>query len=280
MTSDLQHVDAELPLDGAVAAGRVGAASARVIVSSIYKGEQLRLDEVPALVQETGQIITHSRELEQKAQELQATAEEFRIANERLKELNRLRDDLLTTVSNEFRTPLASIRSISEILIEDTRLDRGPDRPLPCGHRQRKSVPRPSSGQHSRFGTARAEWRMEDVDPAGALNVALTSTLPLFRKMGVQLEPRVEPCAECLWADRDRLVQVFLDLPSNALKFSDPEHGAVTVVGRSGIEGSFASVSDNGRGVALENHALIFERFANGVMPQSVSCREAGAGSP
>jgi hypothetical protein len=50
VTSDLQHVDAELLLDGAVAAGRVGAASARVIVSSISKGEQLRLDEVPALV--------------------------------------------------------------------------------------------------------------------------------------------------------------------------------------------------------------------------------------
>jgi signal transduction histidine kinase len=38
----------------------------------------------------------------------------------------------------------------------------------------------------------------------------------------------------------------------------------VTVVGRSGIGGCFASGSDIGRGVALENQALIFERFAKG----------------
>jgi signal transduction histidine kinase len=38
----------------------------------------------------------------------------------------------------------------------------------------------------------------------------------------------------------------------------------VTIVGRPGVEGYFVSVSDNGRGVALEDQAFIFERFTKG----------------
>jgi signal transduction histidine kinase len=268
VTSDLQEADAELlAFAERLLAGRVGAASARVIVSSISKGEQLRLDELLAIVEETHQIITHSRELEQKSQELQATAEELRIANERLKELDRLKDDFLTTVSHELRTPLTSIRSFSEILVEDTRLDRGRSDyflAVIASESQRLTRLLDSILDLARLERGGAEWRMEDVDPAGALDDALASMLPLFHQTGVQLDARVEPCTECLWADRDRLVQVFLNLLSNALKFSDPEHGTVSVVGRPGMEGYFASVSDNGRGVALEDQVLIFERFAKG----------------
>ena len=106
-------------------AGSVGAASARGMVPSIAKGEPLRFDEVMAILEETQQAIAHSRELEQKSRELEATANELTRANAQLKELDRLKDDFLSTVSHELRTPLTSIRTFSEILQRSRRPRRG-----------------------------------------------------------------------------------------------------------------------------------------------------------
>ena len=71
-----------------------------------------------AILEETQQVIAYSRELEQKSRELEATARELTRANAQLKELDRLKDDFLSTVSHELRTPLTSIRTFSEILSE------------------------------------------------------------------------------------------------------------------------------------------------------------------
>jgi signal transduction histidine kinase len=97
-------------------AGSVGAASARGMVASVAKGEPLRLEEVMAILQETQQVIAYSRQLEQKSRELETTANELTRANAQLTELDRLKDDFLSTVSHELRTPLTSIRTFSEIL--------------------------------------------------------------------------------------------------------------------------------------------------------------------
>ena len=52
-----------------------------------------------------------------------AATAELRAANERLKELDRLKDDFVSTVTHELRTPLTSIRAFSEILHDNPDLD-------------------------------------------------------------------------------------------------------------------------------------------------------------
>ncbi len=106
-------------------AGSIGAASARAMVAAIAKGETLSFDEMMAILEETQQVIAYSRELEQKSRELEVTARELTHANAQLKELDRLKDDFLSTVSHELRTPLTSIRTFSEILSEPEGL--GPE---------------------------------------------------------------------------------------------------------------------------------------------------------
>ena len=101
--------------------GAIGSASARVMVSSVVKEEPLGIEEVLNILDETRQVIAYSRELERATAELKA-------ANARLQELDRLKDDFISTVTHELRTPLTSIRSLSEILntnpaIEPARIE-------------------------------------------------------------------------------------------------------------------------------------------------------------
>ena len=97
-------------------AGAIGGASARIMVASTVKEDVLSIDEVRTMLDEASQVIAYSHELEKKSREVMAATAELRAANERLKELDRLKDDFVSTVTHELRTPLTSIRAFSEIL--------------------------------------------------------------------------------------------------------------------------------------------------------------------
>jgi signal transduction histidine kinase len=73
------------------------------------------------ILDEASQVRAYSRELEQKSQELTRATAELRDANERLRELDRMKDDFISTVTHELRTPLTSIRAFSEMLHEDPK---------------------------------------------------------------------------------------------------------------------------------------------------------------
>ena len=86
------------------------------MVSSVVKEESLGINEVMYILDETRQVIAYSRELEKATSDLKA-------ANERLTELDRLKDEFISTVTHELRTPLASVRSLAEILHDNPKLD-------------------------------------------------------------------------------------------------------------------------------------------------------------
>jgi len=246
-------------------AGSVGAASARGMVASIAKGELLGFDEVMAILEETHQAIAHSRELEQKSAELEATAQELRRANEQLKELDRLKDDFLSTVSHELRTPLTSIRTFSEILS-----DGGGIAPAQAARylaiisseTQRLTRLLDTILDLTRLEQGEADWRTGPFDPKATLEDAVAATGGLFRDAHADLDVSIAPAPVPLRADRDRLMQVYINLLSNAAKFCDPDHGRVTVIGRPVDGGYLVEVSDNGEGVSEADRELIFEKFA------------------
>ncbi|SDG75094.1 sensor histidine kinase [Roseospirillum parvum] len=247
-------------------AGSVGAASARVLVGSVAQGEPVGLDEVMAILTETSHVIEYSQRLEEKSRQLETAAAELKAANDRLKELDRLKDDFLSVVSHEFRTPLTSIRSFSEILVDN------PDMPRPQAERFMSIMVSESQrltrliDEHldlAQLEAGRGEWHLSEIDPGEVIADAVAATQGVFQARRAQVEVTLEPARAAFRLDRDRLMQVVINLLSNAAKFADPEQPRIVVSGGPAAGGGFAvSVTDNGPGVPEADHEMIFDKFA------------------
>ncbi|MEY6433283.1 sensor histidine kinase [Thioalkalicoccus limnaeus] len=244
--------------------GAIGGASARVMVASVTQEETIGLDEVLNILDEASQIRAYSHELERKSQELEAATAELRAANLRLTELDRLKDDFMSSVTHELRTPLASIRAFSEILYDD------PD--LPGEQRQQFLGILVSETERlsrlvnqvldlAKIESGHADWRTETVVLQQVIDQAVASTGQLIEGRGIRIE-REEPAQPAtVWGDRDRLVQVLVNLLSNAVKFAPPDQGQVRVT-LGPVAGAWrVCVSDNGPGIPEPEREVVFEKF-------------------
>jgi signal transduction histidine kinase len=109
-----------------------------------------------------------------------------------------------------------------------------------------------------------AEWRSSEVDMRALLSQAAQTTSEMFRERGASLKLAIPEHVPLLMADSDRLMQVLLNLLSNAAKFLPDEGGRVEVRLTTNAQGLKVEVQDNGRGVPDEQQASIFERFRQG----------------
>jgi Na+/proline symporter/signal transduction histidine kinase len=245
-------------------AGAIGASSARVMIASVVKEEALTLDEVREVLDEASQVVVYSRQLEEKSRELEAASAELRAANERLKELDRLKDDFISTVTHELRTPLTSIRAFSEILREDPKLalaERQKFVGIITKETERLTRLINQVLDLAKLESGTAEWQNSEVDLKEIIEESITATSQLFRERDIRVVAELEADLPMLVADRDRLMQVMLNLLSNAAKFCDKEHGCVDVRLRREAGALRVDVRDNGIGISRENQEVIFEKF-------------------
>ena len=245
-------------------AGAIGSASARVMVASVVHEEPIGTEEVMRILDETSQVIEYSRRLEQQSRALEATTAELRHANERLRELDRLKDDFVSTVSHELRTPLTSIRSFSEILLDNPAIEpqqRQEFLRIIVTESERLTRLINDMLDLARIEAGKLEWHMQQVSAGEVAREAATALSQLFHDKGVKLEVKLADGISTTIADRDRLFQVVVNLLSNAVKFSPRHGGLVTLAVENDSSGVRLSVADNGRGVAPKDRESIFERF-------------------
>ncbi len=244
--------------------GAIGGASARIMVASTVKEDALSLDEVRSMLDEASQVIAYSHELKQKSQELMAATAELRAANARLKELDRLKDDFISTVTHELRTPLTSIRAFSEILHDNPGLDAAErEKFLNIVIHESERLTRLINQvlDLAKLESGRAEWQFAEVDLKTVIEDSINATSQLFRARAVALETRLPERVPPVRADRDRLVQVMLNLLSNAVKYCPAGEGRVEVRVAAADAGVRVDVRDNGPGIARADHETIFEKF-------------------
>ena len=185
------------------------------------------------------------RELEDKNDKLQT-------AFDRLKELDRLKSNFLATVSHELRTPLTSIIGYSEMLVEGLAGDMTPEQ------REFVQTIRDKGEQLlqlikglldlSKLESGTMSLRKSQTDIFGILRDVSQTMTPTARKKEVELVVDVENGLPLIWADTERLRQVFLNLTENAIKFTPPS-GRVTLSAR--ITAVDAARPDDAGGVVI-----------------------------
>ena len=281
---------ADLPADAMLVryaetalAGAIGGASARIMVASTVKEDTLSLDEVRSMLDEASQVIAYSHELTRKSQALMAATTELRAANERLKEVDRLKDDFVSTVTHELRTPLTTIRAFSEILRDNPGLDAAERQKfLGIVIQESERLTRLINQvlDLAKLESGRAEWRVSRVDLESVIDESIAATGQLFRSRDVALEARLAPGVPPVRADRDRLLQVLINLLSNAAKFAPSGKGRVVVVLAAADGLVRVSVADNGPGVRGEDQKMIFEKFRQAGDTMTEKPKGTGLGLP
>jgi signal transduction histidine kinase len=245
-------------------AGVIGSASARMMVSSIVAEEEIRMDEVVSILKESQQILSSNRELTRKSAELKAALEELASANQKLQENDQLKDDFLSTVTHELRTPITSIRAFSEILFDNP--DMEPEERqnyLGIVIKETERISRLISQvlDLERYESGRQKLSIEEWKVSDLVKDALESVNQLMKEKKIQLEVKYPKQELLLPADRDKIIQVLLNLLSNALKFVDAETGKIQILVSKAAHYLELEVIDNGKGIPKEQQEMIFEKF-------------------
>ena len=245
-------------------AGAIGAASARVALASAVGTAEVGLPELVRMLDETSQVIEYSRRLEQKSAELERATEALSTANLQLRELDRMKDDFLSTVTHELRTPLTSMRALSEILYDTPDMDRDQRQEfLATIIKESERLTRLINQvlDMAKIEAGEIDWQTGAVDLGAIVRDAAVSTSQLFRDKGVDLSLSIPPDLPAAYGDPDRLAQVVVNLLSNAVKFAPQGSGRVAVAVTPSGERLDVSVGDNGPGIAPEHREAVFDKF-------------------
>ncbi|WP_193335894.1 sensor histidine kinase [Devosia beringensis] len=248
-------------------AGSIGAASAHVMLSKVVSGSDVSLEEVMQMADETQQVIEYSQQLEKTSAELRSTAQKLEDANVQLRELDSQKDEFLSQVSHEVRTPMTSIRSFSEILLEPEGLDAATRQHFVSTiHQESLRLTKLLDEILDLSALERGEraWDNAPIDAESALDRALRVCDALLRERGMRVEMGDRAQATMVEGDADRLCQVFINLVSNAVKYNDAAHGVVRVTSSVRAGSYIVDIADNGPGIPKRERKLIFEKFSRG----------------
>lgn len=189
-----------------------------------------------------------------------------------LRRLEKIRKDFVANVSHELRTPLTSIKGYVEAL-----LDGGKDEPatatafLEIIMRQsnRLNLILDDLLQLSQIESGQVLFRHEPVELRALLERTVAVIKPLADKKHHRIELSLPDDYVVIEGDEERLVQVFINLLENAVKYT-PDHGRISMGIRSAVQSSRAGsphsmveivVADSGIGIPEADRPRVFERF-------------------
>ena len=246
-------------------AGSVGAATAHAMLMQIAGGEAVSVEDLMKVADEAQQILEYSNQLEAKSAELGRTAQQLQEANEKLVALSVQKDAFLSQISHELRTPMTSIRSFSDILLNGA--DMSPE------ERQRYSrIIHDEAIRLTRLlddlldlsvlENGQVTLNEQSVMLDSILDRAVAATGRPEQELVIKRDPPMEVVP--LFTDGDRLAQVFINLITNAQKYCDATQQELEIRvdhldGRTVVD-----FIDNGSGVSTDVQSVMFEKFARG----------------
>lgn len=179
-----------------------------------------------------------------------------------LEQADQQKDLFLATLSHELRTPLNSILGWIQLLRGDTGRKIDLEFALNVLERNARAQAELISDILfvSQVITGKLTLNMEPVNLAKIVRSAIEVIHPSIEAKKIRLETFFESDVNQIQADPDRLQQVFLNLFSNAVKFT-PEGGQITVRINRADSNFEVEISDTGQGIKPEFLPFVFERF-------------------
>jgi PAS domain S-box-containing protein len=222
--------------------------------------------------------VTGRKEAEHDREALLAQAQ---LQNERLLELDRVKDEFIALVSHELRTPLTSIRGYLELVVDDAAaaglpvelqewlqvIDRNAERLLSLVEDLLISA-------QAHSGTL--TLAQDTVDVGTVVRQCAVASRPHADTRGIALECATEPDLS-VHGDATRIAQVVDNLVSNALKFTQPGGRVELIASRQ--EGVVRiEVADTGMGIPEAEQHRLFDRFFRTERAQASAIGGAGLG--
>ena len=207
-------------------------------------------------------------------------AEQLQAADQKQRELENMRRDLIAWVSHDLQTPLTSMRAILEAL-SDGVVDE-PEMVTRYLNTAQRDVRSLSALIDDLFQMAQLDAGGFPLNRAQAsLNDLVSDTLESFSELAyrdsITLEGRVEPNVDPVFMDTQAVGRVLNNLIGNALRHTSAG-GKIHVSARRTGQGVEASVSDSGEGIRAEDLPHIFESFYRGEKSRNRGTGGAGLG--
>jgi len=190
---------------------------------------------------------------------------------------NEAKSAFLSTVSHELRTPLTSVLGFTKIIRKrlDEKIFPFIEKSDPKTDKTIKQISENlsvviSEGERlthlindvldlAKIEAGKMEWSLEEVSILEVTERALSATSSLFDQKSLRLVKNIEDDLPNIKGDRDKLIQVMINLISNAVKFTDA--GSVTCNVFKKSNELIVSVIDTGIGIAAEDYGAVFEQF-------------------
>ncbi|MBU4538044.1 MAG: ATP-binding protein [Weeksellaceae bacterium] len=243
--------------------GRIGTASAKILIEGVTKEDKITLPEVLKILEESKENISMNKQLTEHSQQLRKLSEELQNANETLIIKDKQKDDFLDSVAHELRTPITAIRATSELLLDDEEM------PLEI----KKDFLGNIISESDRLAEIINDILYLDKLEAGTtpLNIdkkniletyhkALKPLLQLFDQKHLHHSEVNLLQTEIFEFDEMKMIQVFQNILGNALKFAN-EQGMVQAKFQDKDGGLKISIFNTGKTIPEEDLEYIFEKF-------------------
>ncbi len=258
-----------LSMRAAPLASTPGALRSRMLVvrdvTAVEEAKRAQGEEVEQWRQRHETVVASYASLVALHEELSHRRQEAEMLNVELRTLDGMKSDLLANVSHELQTPLVSVRGYTEMILKQ-RLGPINDEQKKGLTLSLKNIDRLIAMIDNLLAFARVdrdsgELKLSVFSVASVVDEALAVLKEKIDAKELRVTRSVEESALTVRADRDKILQVFLNLLGNAVKFSR-ERGSIEVVAARGKPGFvLVQVCDTGVGIPKEDLERVFDRF-------------------
>ncbi len=223
------------------------------------------------------EVQSKAEELNSACKDLEESRQDILKANERLREMDRLKSEFLATMSHELRTPLTAIIAYGELLRDErvTSEKRSEFLEIITDQGQRLLQLIDDLLDLSKLESGKMQLSLEDGDLNEIVESAVETIRPTAEKKGLEIVTELTPDLPWIHMDGNRIRQVCWNILCNAVKFTDAG-GKITVCCMDGGDELLVRISDSGVGIKPEDLERIFDRFAQ--VDSSATRAHGGAG--